>query len=116
MAQRPAQDLDVLLPVCGSPSGRPGWLLRFGAERLAADLHLRLRLVADLDASDRGGARLLAHELLRRSARAAVDDLLVAIDAVAGLRARASATGRRQGGGGAQAACEKAQVSNSRVH
>src|SRR5436190_9073065 len=95
---------------------RPACLLRFGAERVVADLYLLLRLVADLDAGDRGRAGLLGNQLLRRAVRAAVDDVLVAVDAVADLRARASAAGPRQSGGGAQPACEQAQVSTSRVH
>src|SRR4051794_7645569 len=90
--------------------------MRFGAERVVADLDLLLRLVADLDAGDRVRAGLLAHQLLGRIARAAVDDLLAAVDAVAALRARTAAAARRgQSGDCGESTCELGQASTWRV-
>src|SRR4051794_10732233 len=58
-------------------------LLRLCAERPVADLHLRLRLVADLDAGDGVRCVLVADQRLLRARRAAVDHLIRGIYAVA---------------------------------
>src|SRR5215212_253511 len=85
-----------------------------GAEGAVPDLHLRLRLGADLNAGDRVRLALIADQLLRRAGRAAVDDLARGADAIADRRGRgATAAPTRANSESDQRAAETGQPSRS---